>query len=72
MINSPANVRFDELSFVCKYYFGKPRNSGSSHYVYKMPWAGDPRVNIQKSKDGSAKQYQVNQVLQAIERLKNE
>lgn len=39
--------------------------------VYKTPWIGDPRVNIQNDK-GKAKTYQVKQVLQAIERLHNE
>ena len=72
MQESPTNVRFDELLYVCKNYFGNPRNSGGSHYVFKMPWAGDPRINIQKSQDGKAKKYQVVQVLNAIERLKNE
>lgn len=41
---------------------------GSSHRVYKMPWQGDPRVNIQDQK-GKAKPYQVKQVLKAIDRL---
>ncbi|MEI8355961.1 MAG: toxin HicA, partial [Deltaproteobacteria bacterium] len=42
-----------------------------SHRVYKTPWIGDPRVNIQNEK-GRAKRYQVKQVLKAIERLENE
>ncbi|MGY8714156.1 MAG: toxin HicA, partial [Verrucomicrobiia bacterium] len=42
--------------------------SGSSHRVYKTPWIGDPRVNIQNAK-GKAKVYQVKQVIRAIERL---
>ena len=37
--------------------------------VYKTPWQGDPRVNIQCGKDGNAKAYQVRQVLDAIARL---
>jgi hypothetical protein len=41
---------------------------GSSHRVYKTPWQGDPRINIQSHK-GKAKAYQVKQVLLAIERL---
>ena len=45
--------------------------SGSSHRIYKTPWEGDPRVNIQNAK-GMAKAYQVRQVLKAIERLKRE
>jgi hypothetical protein len=36
--------------------------------VFKTPWAGDPRVNIQSAK-GKAKPYQVRQVLSAIEKL---
>lgn len=44
------------------------RQSGSSHKVYRTPWKGDPRVNIQNAK-GMAKAYQVKQVLQAIEQL---
>jgi hypothetical protein len=42
------------------------------HKVYKTPWQGDPRVNIQRGKDGSAKAYQVRQVLDAIARLEVE
>ncbi|GAX34705.1 hypothetical protein [Nodularia sp. NIES-3585] len=36
--------------------------------MYKTPWAGDPRVNIQE-KNGKAKIYQVKQVLEAIEKI---
>ena len=39
--------------------------------MYKTPWQGDPRVNIQNKK-GKAKAYQVKQVLKAIERLEVE
>jgi hypothetical protein len=68
---NPANVNFTDLCKVCDHYFGKARQSGSSHRVYKTPWQGDPRVNIQNSK-GKAKSYQVKQVLKAIERLEVE
>ena len=68
MRNAPANVRFADLQKVCDAYFGKPRRSASSHAVYKTPWLGDPRVNIQNEK-GKAKVYQVKQVLQAIQNL---
>lgn len=50
------------------YYFGEPRQKGTSHRVYKTPWQGDPRVNIQNKK-GKAKPYQVKQVLRAIAKL---
>ena len=67
--NSPTNVSFSDLSKVCEHYFGKPRVTGGSHTVFKTPWIGDPRVNIQKSKGGKAKLYQVKQVLKAIDKL---
>ena len=69
MNTNPKGVRFIELRKVCEYFFGKPRQSGSSHCVFKTPWPGDPRVNIQNVK-GKAKPYQVRQVLHAIQMLK--
>jgi len=71
MQRNPKNIRFSDLCRVCDQYFGSPRQSGSSHVVYKTPWIGDPRVNIQND-HGVAKAYQIRQVLQAIERIKNE
>jgi hypothetical protein len=65
---TPNGVRFTELCRVCDHYFGEARQKSSSHRVYKTPWQGNPRVNIQNAKD-KAKAYQVKQVLQAIERL---
>ena len=67
----PAAVRFADLRRVCEHFFGRPRQNGSSHAIYKTPWPGDPRVNIQNDK-GMAKAYQVRQVLCAIERLSAE
>ena len=64
----PAGVAFVDLKTVCAAYFGKPRQSGSIHCIYKTPWPGDPRVNIQNAK-GKAKAYQVRQVLQAIDQM---
>jgi hypothetical protein len=71
MRNNPKGIRFNELCRVCDYYFGIARQQGTSHRIYRMPWQGDPRVNIQNEK-GMAKAYQVKQVLKAIERLQNE
>jgi hypothetical protein len=68
MRKEPKKIRFADLSKVCEEYFGAPRQDGTSHKIYKMPWPGDPRVNIQNDK-GKAKEYQVKQVLQAIEKL---
>jgi hypothetical protein len=71
MRRTPKGLRFDELAKVCEFYFGPPRQSGSSHRVFKTPWRGNPRVNIQNAK-GKAKPYQVRQVLEAIDRLEAE
>ena len=68
MRQNPKSIKFTDLCKVCDAYFGEPRQSGSSHRVYRSPWKGDPRVNIQNGK-GMAKTYQVKQVLQAVERL---
>lgn len=70
MRRNPKGIRFNELTKVCDHYFGKTRRSGTSHRIYKTPWAGDPRVNIQNSR-GKAKAYQVRQVLLAIDRLES-
>lgn len=69
MRSAPQNVRYSELAKVCEHHFGTPRQQGTSHAVYKTPWQGDPRVNIQCGKNGMAKAYQVRQVLLALERL---
>jgi hypothetical protein len=69
MLNNPNNVKFDDLVRICREHFGEPRITGS-HHIFKMPWAGDPRINIQK--DGKmAKPYQVKAVKAAVERLKD-
>jgi hypothetical protein len=71
MKRNPKGIRFQDLCKVCDHYFGEARQDGSSHRVYKTPWQGDPRVNIQNDK-GRAKAYQAKQVLKAIERLEAE
>lgn len=68
MRQNPRNVRYSDLCQVCEYYFGPPRQEGTSHRIYRTPWPGDPRVNIQND-HGKAKSYQVKQVLAAIDRL---
>ena len=45
-----------------------PRSHGTSHAVFRTPWPGDPRVNIQND-HGKAKEYQVRQGLLAIAQL---
>jgi hypothetical protein len=68
MKRNPKDVRFSDLCKVCDAYFGEARQCRSSHRIYKTPWQGDPRVNIQNDR-GRAKAYQVKQVLRAIERM---
>jgi hypothetical protein len=67
MSKNPRDVKFGDLCKVCDHYFGKSRTDGS-HKIYKTPWQGDPRINIQND-NGKAKAYQVRQVLQAITKL---
>ena len=67
-LKSDKNIKFKDLLKICEEFFGEPRIKGS-HHVFKMPWLGNPRVNIQK--DGpKAKGYQVKQVKEALEKLK--
>lgn len=68
MRSEPTGIRFADLRKVCESFFGKPRQNGTSHLIFKMPWQGDPRINIQDA-GGKAKPYQVRQVLQAIDKL---
>ncbi len=66
-LNNSKNVLFADLLKICKKYFGKPRISGS-HHIFKTPWKGDPRINLQKV-DKMAKFYQVKDVKKAIEKM---
>jgi len=69
-LSNPKNVKFDDLIKICTKYFGTPRISGS-HHIFKTPWKGDPRINIQKE-GKMAKPYQVKLVLKALEKLEVE
>ena len=68
---NPKNFRYTDLCKICDFYFGKARQKSTSHRIYKMPWKGDPRINIQE-KSGKAKAYQVKQVIKALKRLEVE
>jgi len=68
MRSNPRGVRFADAMKVAEHHFGETRRSGS-HRVFKTPWPGDPRVNLQEGKSGEAKAYQVRQLLQAIDKL---
>ena len=69
-LSNPKNVKFDDLIKICIKYFGTPRVSGS-HHIFKTPWKGDPRINIQKE-GNKAKPYQVKLVLKALDKLEVE
>lgn len=71
MRRNPESIRFVEVVKVCRYYFGEPRQEGTSHVVFRTPWVGDPRVNVQ-NKRGMAKGYQVRQVVKAIARIEED
>lgn len=71
MRQHPQNIRFADLCKVCDAYFGESRQASTSHRVYKTPWQGDPRVNIQNAK-GKAKAYQVRQVLTAVKKIEEQ
>lgn len=67
ILANPQNVNFRDLLEICRRYYGEPRIRGS-HHIFKTPWKGDPRINIQK--DGKmAKPYQVKMVQKALEKL---
>ncbi len=70
MRSNPSGVRFGDVVRCAEHYFGKPRVHGS-HHVFKMPWAGDPRVNVQ-DKNGIVAEYQVRQLLRSIDRWEAE
>ncbi len=61
------STRFSHLIKICETFFGSPRTKGS-HHIFKTPWPGDPRLNIQSDK-GKAKPYQVEQVIYALTKL---
>lgn len=60
-------VRFADAPKVAEHYFGKPHIAGS-HHVFRMPWRGDPRLNLQND-GGKANPYQVRQLLAAVEKM---
>jgi hypothetical protein len=62
-----GNTRFSRLIRICEEYFGAARVKGS-HHIFKTPWPGDPRLNLQSDK-GKAKPYQIEQVIAALKKL---
>jgi hypothetical protein len=72
MRSNPSDVRFADACKVASAFFGTARQKGTSHRVWKMPWPGDPRVNLQMGASGKARAYQIRQVLQPIDRLREQ
>jgi len=68
-LDEEEQFRFSHLLKICEQFFGNYRVSGS-HHIFKTPWQGDPRINLQKEKGNNAKPYQVRQVLRALRKLK--
>ena len=65
--DATKTTRFDYLVRVCQVHFGNERIKGS-HHIFKTPWLGDPRINLQQER-GMAKPYQVRQVIEALRKL---
>lgn len=65
-IDPKRDMRFKELAKIAQHLFGKPRQRGTSHMVYPVPWPG--LVVIQDHK-GKAKRYQVKQVEKAAKQI---
>ena len=60
-----SDVRFTDLSKGCIYNFGQARQKDESRHVYKTPWQGDSRINMQNHQ-GKAKAGQVKQVMAEV------
>ena len=65
-----SDVRFALLMRICQEQFGNSRQKGS-HHIFKTPWPGDPRINLQEDErnKGKAKPYQVKQVIDALRKV---
>jgi predicted HicB family RNase H-like nuclease len=68
MRHNPKGVSLNDLGKVGDDFFGAARQTCGSLRIYKTPWHGDPRGNIQNDK-AMVRAYQVKKVLNAIERL---
>lgn len=70
-LENTKNIKFSRLMKIAEEFFGKPRNRGTSHYPFKTPWQGKPRINLQRGEGGKAKPYQVKQVREALIKLRD-
>ena len=67
--NSPSGLRFAELCALAECFGFVAARQSSSHCVYKYP--GRLQLMNFQSVGGRAKEYQVNQLLSAIEDLQS-
>lgn len=67
--NNENHFRFSKLLKLCE-NLSVNIVSAVSHYIFKTPWQGDPRINLQKLKGNFAKPCQVRQVLRALRKSK--
>lgn len=67
--NNPRGVRFDELvRLVTALGFVLDRQGATSHAIYVHATRGDvPFLNLQEGKNGMAKAYQVQQLLDRVD-----
>ena len=70
--NNPSDVRFDDLvALILSLGFVPVRQAGS-HVIYQHRSHPASLVNLQTTKDGKAKTYQVEQLLALVDSLKLE
>jgi len=72
-LEAAGELRFARLLTLVGRHFQTTKKGGrGSHHVFKTPWKGDPRINLQPTKDGKAKRYQVQQVVNALRKLQGQ
>jgi hypothetical protein len=69
-LEAASTIRFDRLVTIVEHHFVRTKAGGKgSHVIFKTPWPGDPRINLQRDSGGQAKKYQIRQVLAALRKL---
>ncbi len=66
--NNPRGVRFDDLVRLVEALGFVPDRQSGSHAIYVHATRGDvPLLNLQEGKNGMAKAYQVEQLLDRVD-----
>lgn len=68
ILNNSSGVRFSDLCKLAECYGYELARTKGSHMIYKRPGTIGI-LTLQPDKDGKAKEYQVDQVLEAIEEI---